>query len=154
MRQAKRELTDDPVLLSILELLNEKGRTEKDMVEYLGLGNGAFVHWKYDNHKSFQLHTSKMAKYLGVTPNYLLSGRDEDINTDTLSVSEIKLIRLYRQMQFQQKECLMQTAVLFTNAVKIGKIHKKYNLAVKTGGDFVVEVKNTRKPHFLRGVFS
>ena len=29
MRQAKRELTDDPVLLRILELLKEKGRTEK-----------------------------------------------------------------------------------------------------------------------------
>lgn len=31
------------------------------------------------------------------------------------------------------------------------KIHKKYNLAVKTGGDFVVEVENTRKIHFFRG---
>lgn len=28
---------------------------------------------------------------------------------------------------------------------------KKYNLAVKTGEDFVVEVESTRKPNFLRG---
>ena len=53
IRQTKRELTDDPVLLRILELLKEKGNTEKDMVEYLGLGNGAFTHWKYENQKSF-----------------------------------------------------------------------------------------------------
>ncbi|MCI8747826.1 hypothetical protein EBB54_14160 [Schaedlerella arabinosiphila] len=55
---------------------------------------------------------------MGVTSNYLLSGRDEDINVDTLSVSEIKLVRLYRQMQFGQKECLMRTATLFTTALE------------------------------------
>lgn len=118
MRQARRELTDDPVLIRILELLKEKGITEKEMVEYLGLGNGAFTHWKYDNHKSFLIHIIKIAEFLGVTPNYLLSGRDEEINVDTLSASEIKLVRLYRQMQFGQKECLMRTAVLFTNALE------------------------------------
>ena len=37
---------------------------------------------------------------------------------DTLSVSEIKLVRLYRQMQFGQKECLMRTATLFTTALE------------------------------------
>ena len=40
MRETKRKLTDDPVLLRILALLKEKGKTEKDMVEYLGIGNG------------------------------------------------------------------------------------------------------------------
>ncbi len=35
MRQARRELTNDPILLRILELLKEKGITEKEKVEYL-----------------------------------------------------------------------------------------------------------------------
>ncbi len=46
MRITKKKLTDDPVLLRIQDLLKEKGRTEKDMVVYLGIGNGAFTHWR------------------------------------------------------------------------------------------------------------
>ena len=115
MRITNRELTNDPVLLRILELLKEKGKTEKDMVEYLGIGNGAFTHWKYDNQKSFHQHIRQMSEYLGVTPNYLLFGKDEEVNTDTLSANEIHLVKLYRQMKLEQKECLMQTAKWFVN---------------------------------------
>lgn len=59
-----------------------------------------------------------MAEFPGVTLNYLLSGRDEDINVDTLLASEIKLVRLYRSDVVLAKECLMQTATLFANAIK------------------------------------
>ena len=45
-------------------------------------------------------------EYLGVTLNYLLFGKDEEVNTDTLSANE---------MQLGQKECLMQTAKWFVN---------------------------------------
>ncbi len=48
----------------------------------------------------------------------MLSRKDKEINVDTLSVSEIKLVRLYRQIQFGQKECVMRTAVLFANALE------------------------------------
>lgn len=34
------------------------------------------------------------------------------------------------------------------------KIHKKYNLEVKAGGEFVVEVENHRKTHSLRGDYN
>lgn len=115
-------MTDDPVLRRILELLKEKGKTEKDMVKYLGIGNGAFTHWKYDNQKSFHRHIRQMSEYLGVTPNYLLFGKDEEVNTDTLSANEIHLVKLYRQMQLGQKECLMQTAKWFVNV----QVHEKY----------------------------
>lgn len=35
-------------------------------------------------------------EYLGVTLNYLLFGKDEEVNTDTLSANEIHLVKLYR----------------------------------------------------------
>ncbi len=115
MRITNKKLTDDPVLLRILDLLKEKGSTEKDMVRYLGIGNGAFTHWKYEGQKSFHQHIGAMAEYLGVTPNFLLYGEDKEVNVDTLSVSEIKLIKLYRGMGINQKECLVHTANWFVN---------------------------------------
>lgn len=95
------------MLWRILDLLKEKGKTEKDMVEYLGIGNGTFTHWKYDNQKLFYQHIRQMSEYLGVMPNYLLFGKDEDVNTDILSANEIHLVKLYRQRQLGKKECLM-----------------------------------------------
>lgn len=86
------------------------GKTEKDMVEYLRIGNGAFTHWKYENQKLFHQHVRTMAEFLGVIPNYLLYGMDEEVNGDTLLASEVRLIRLYRQIGMEQKECLMHTA--------------------------------------------
>lgn len=50
-----------------------------------------------------------MAEYLDVTANYLLYGRDEEVNGYTLSAGEIRLVRLYRRMRIGQKECLMHT---------------------------------------------
>jgi len=91
------------------------------MVEYLRIGNGAFTYWKYDNQKSFHQHIRQMSEYLGVTPNYLLFGKDEEVNTDTLSANEINLVKLYHQMQLGQKECMMQTAKWFVNV----QVHEK-----------------------------
>ncbi len=76
MRFINKKLTDDPVLLRILDLLKEKGSTEKDMVRYLGIGNGAFTHWKYEGQKSFHQHIGAMAEYPGGNAEFsLIRGR-------------------------------------------------------------------------------
>lgn len=82
-----------------------------------------------------------MIEYLGVMPNFLLYRRDEEINANTLSMSEIKLVKMYRQMQLKQKEYLMCTVTLLED--------EKYNLKIESGGDFIVEVEDYRKPTLL-----
>ncbi len=59
-----------------------------------------------------------------MTPNFLLYREDKEVNVDTLSVSVIKLIKLYRQMGNSQKECLVHTANWFVNILDCEKIHK------------------------------
>ena len=94
-RKPSHELTQDPVLNRILDLLKEKGRTEKDMTRHLGLSSTSFTGWKYRESKTFLKYVGPMSEYLNVSMNYLLYGKDESINEDTLSVSELELLKYY-----------------------------------------------------------
>ena len=43
----------DAVIARISSLLKEQKKTQKELMEYLGIGHGAFTHWKNDDRKSF-----------------------------------------------------------------------------------------------------
>lgn len=118
MRYTNRKVTEDPVVERILDLLKEQGKTEKSLLQYLGLANGTFTLWKYDNGKSFLKYIVPMSEYLEVTPNYLLRGVDDEINVETLSTGEIELIKNYRSITKEQKECVRQAVNLFAETVK------------------------------------
>ena len=109
MRQTTKKMTKDPVLLRILESLNEQGKTEKDLVMYLGLGNGAFTHWKYENQKSFMIHINQIADFLGVSPNYLLRGIEEEDGIETMSKAEKNMIKMYRKLNHDKQSLIKKT---------------------------------------------
>ena len=96
MVEPKRELTDDPVLHRIIGALDDSGLTEKKLIEELGMSHGTFTSWKYGRVKSYQAHINEIAEILNVSPNYLLRGVDEEIEVETLSESEVRLIKGYR----------------------------------------------------------
>ena len=96
MVEAKRELTRDPIVHRIIALLSEQGKTDKELLEYLGMGRNTFVSWKYGRIKSYQAHINEIAEFLDVSPNYLLRGVDDEINVETMSDTELQLIKSYR----------------------------------------------------------
>lgn len=112
-RMAQGQLTDDPVLNRVLNLLKEKGHTEKELAEYLGLSSSSFTGWKYWERKTFMQYTEPMAEYLNVSVNYLLYGKDEEINEGTISPAEMDLLKRFRQMNPEQRECMVRTSKCF-----------------------------------------
>ena len=118
MRPAINELTNDPVVLKIMELLKLQGKTEKDLTEHVGLANTTFTKWKYKDVKSYRKHLEKIAEYLDVTPAYLTEGVDDIINLSTMTTSELRLIQLYRKMSNDAKETLLRTATHFVGIQK------------------------------------
>lgn len=115
MRPAINELTNDPVVLKIMEMLKLQGKTEKDLTEYIGLANTTFTKWKYKGLKSYRKHLGKIAEYLEVTPEYLTEGVDDIINLSEMTTSELRLIQLYRKMGNDTKEILLKTAGHFAS---------------------------------------
>ena len=116
MRITTKELSKDPVLNRILDLLKQQKKTEKDLINYLGLANGTFTGWKYKGQNTFLKNIGKMSEYFDVSPNYLLRGIDDEINVQTLSIQEIKLVQGYRRMNDLEKKNVMETVLLFNQS--------------------------------------
>ena len=118
MRPSINELTNDKIVLKIMELLKIQGKTEKELTDHVGLSNTTFTKWKYKGLKSYRKHLDKIAEFLEVTPEYLTEGVDDIINLGTMTTSELKLLQLYRKMGDDAKETLLKTAGMFVGAAQ------------------------------------
>ena len=123
MRQAKRKMTEDPIILRITDMLKIQNRTEKELVQYLGLSNSAFSSWKFENSKGYEKRIDEIAEFLGVTKKYLLEGIDDLVNMDTITGTEIKLVKLYRNMGNKERKSLMRICEYLVNSTKYERIN-------------------------------
>ncbi len=139
MKQSKYELTNDVIVLKIMEQLRLQGRTEKELEQAIGLTTGAFARWKYLNGKSYKRYLPQIAEFLDVTKEFLLNETDSLINIENITVSELRLIQMYRKMDSKQQKCIFETAECFMYS-------KKYNdnemEATKTDGGSSEEDEN------------
>ena len=104
----------DPVLLRIIKLLNEQGKTDKEFNEGIGLANGTLYQWKNGhNRTAHYLYIKPICEYLQTTPNYLFYGMDKiDINKE-LTSQENELIQMYRNADSEKQDCIIQVMRLF-----------------------------------------
>ena len=112
MRVSSKTPVNDPVVNRILRLLEEQGKTQKDLVSYLGLGNGAFTRWRYNGVKSYMEHIEGIAAFLRVTPMYLLNGEEGAVTLESLNKTEIELIANFRRLDAERKELISKNAKL------------------------------------------
>jgi transcriptional regulator with XRE-family HTH domain len=59
-------------ITKILDVLKEKGKTQKGLTEFLGVSQSAFTDWKTGKTTSYTGHIAKIADFLGVSVDYLL----------------------------------------------------------------------------------
>ena len=118
MRDAINDLTNDKTVLKIMETLKVQHKTEKQLLEYLGLANGTFTKWKYKNVKSYKKHIDRIAKFLNVTPEYLTQDVEDVISMQTLTAHEFRLLQLYRTMGEKQRDALLTAAEYYNMAYR------------------------------------
>ena len=109
MREAKRCLSTDSVLLRIMNLLKEAEKSDTALLRHLNMPVGTFDSWKFRNNKSYLTRINDIAEFLNVSPDYLLRGTTEE-NLDTLSKSKIELIKLYRNTDEKGRCHIMNSA--------------------------------------------
>lgn len=107
MATTNRRLTKDPVVLRILGLLQEQGKMDKDLAEYLFLPHGAISKWKYDGSHVYLKHIPEICQFLDTTPNYLFLGAD-DGQDERMTSAEKELLRRYRQLDYDRRRWLQE----------------------------------------------
>ena len=113
MKKSGNVLNDDPVLLRIMDLMKKQNRTDKDLIDHLGMANGVFTGWKFKGGRSYIKHIREIADYLGTTTGYLLQGADDDLSHGGLSDEEITILQLFRQMDDKGKACIIEVMQRF-----------------------------------------
>lgn len=60
----------------IVELLKEQNKTQKQLMEYLGLGKTAFTGWKSGTTTSYKKYIGQIADFFDVSIDYLMCNTD------------------------------------------------------------------------------
>ena len=118
MRTPIRTMTDDPVLLRIMDLLKRNGHTEKDLLRNLNLKDTTFNRWKFENSKSFMQHIDKIADYLGVSIDYLIRGFINEGTTVSFVAEEKEIIDTYRKLSRRRQEMILNLLQDFAEVEK------------------------------------
>ena len=118
MRTPIRTMTDDPVLLRIMDLLKRNGHTEKDLLRNLNLKDTTFKRWKFENSKSFMQHIDKIADYLGVSIDYLIRGFINEGTTVSFVAEEKEIIDTYRKLSRRRQEMILNLLQDFAEVEK------------------------------------
>ena len=98
--------TNDEIIGRISALLKKKGKYEKDLISYLGLGKGTFANWKGNRSDSYLHFLKEIAEYLGVTPNDILLETDdivEESETRSFTKEELSIIDMYRNIDLNNR---------------------------------------------------
>ena len=106
MRTPKREKNDNPVVDRIDQLLKEQHKTQKELVNTLGLSNATYTRWRYENGKNYMDHIEAIADFFGVSPNYLIRGDDGELGLETLSKEETELIMNIRSLPREKRNVI------------------------------------------------
>ena len=121
MVEKKKKVNDDPVLERIMGLLEKRSITEKELIDRLEMARGTFSAWKQGRARSYLVHTAEIAEILDVSPNYLLRGTDDEVGVETLSESEIQLIKEYRAVGNDGRRLIDEVITYIVKAKEGGK---------------------------------
>lgn len=67
----------------ICELLDQQGKKQKDLTDFLGISKNSFTDWKSGRIKSYTKHIPQIAEFLGVSTDYLLGTQKETPAADS-----------------------------------------------------------------------
>lgn len=65
----------------ISNLLQEKGLTQKDLTDHLGISKNVFTDWKAGRNKSYTKYVNEIATFLSVSADYLLGTPDDSASS-------------------------------------------------------------------------
>ena len=82
----------------ILMLLKKQDKTQKQLMDYLGLGKTAFTSWRNGKNTSYKKHIDKIAEFFNVSTDYLLGKTENILSTIDVSALDEEIIKQLCQL--------------------------------------------------------
>lgn len=110
------------VILTISRLLKEQGKKQKDLTDFLGIGENRFTDWKSGRITSWNKYVPQIAEFLGVSTDYLLGISDEEPciadNGEVLTEQEKTLIQIFRETTEEGRLEMIAAIMTIKNAIE------------------------------------
>ena len=85
-------------------LMNQQGRQHKELIDYLKLGERTYNNWKTGKSSTYLQHIDEIATFLGVSPNYLIAGKDIYPSSNKL---EEELLDVFRRLSVPKQRWIL-----------------------------------------------
>lgn len=98
----------------IIALLKKQGKCQKDLTDYLGIGQNQFTDWKSGRIKSYSKHLGKIAEFFGVSVDYLISDMPIDESATIkaeLTRQENTLLQSFRKTTDEGRQRMIQSVL-------------------------------------------
>lgn len=109
-------LNIDPVVERILNMMDQRGISQREMASMLGISEGSFSKWKNQGSKSYSKYIEQLSSILNVPVSYIISGDiDGDKKGAELMYSENTrtMIRMFDDMNEKEQMFFLETMKRF-----------------------------------------
>ena len=129
------------IIERIFNILDEKGRKAQDLCELLDLRSSTISSWKTRNTNPPAEYLPAIARYLGVSLDYLMTG-EESPASKTTTTDEDMLLELFRELPENKKYEFIGELKGFLKALNESQIYvdKEKRLSVWNGYDFIINM--------------
>lgn len=106
---------NEGILERIISLLSAKGIDQKEVIAYLNLPRGTFSNWVRKKSHSYYEYITEIADFLGVSSEYLITGKDDAYMNETmscLSKDDIEMLRLFHELKPAAKKTVKDMIAL------------------------------------------
>ena len=110
MKKPLHVSTESPILSRITDLLIQKGISQKQLLQQLGLTRGIYTEWKANRSDSYLKYIDQIAVFLETSPTYLLRGESEPKDVKPEAEGTCELMQIYRRLNPEQQERLVDIA--------------------------------------------
>ena len=130
MKPVLHSPSEPEVISRIIDLLIQQGKSQTDLLNYLGLNRNNFTEWKARRNRSYLMYIDEIARFFDVSPTYLLRGEEASMplpqqeqrtqseqclqskqQSDQLTEHEVILLRAYRVLSNDVKSKVLDAVI-------------------------------------------
>lgn len=112
MRNSENTKEAEEILVRISAELARQGKQQAELVSYLDLPKGAYSNWKAGKSRNFCEHLGAIAQFLGVSVEFLVTGKEAEKNLT--NPREEELLLLYRELNPEKQDAIRHMAKLLS----------------------------------------
>jgi transcriptional regulator with XRE-family HTH domain len=83
------------IIMNLLSILEEKKLKQVDLCNAININTSTMTNWKNRNTDPPAKYIIPICEFLGISPYFLLTGKQEDLSIDNLSEDEKRLLNMY-----------------------------------------------------------